>query len=74
MEAVYTLLNVDRGVPEVYGSVYDVRVLLESTVRLLDGQKPLEFLMPALAPILEMAKEKLDNNVVTDLLKQYEII
>ena len=25
MEAVYTLLNVDRGVPEVWGSVYDVR-------------------------------------------------
>lgn len=74
MEAVYTLLNVDRGVPEVFGSVYDVRVLLESTVKLLDGQKPLEFLMPTLAPILEMAKEKLDNNVVTDLLKQYEII
>ena len=51
-----------------------MRVLLESTVKLLDGQKPLEFLMPTLAPILEMAKEKLDNNVVTDLLKQYEII
>ena len=28
MEAVYTLLNVDRGVPEVFGSCYDVRVLL----------------------------------------------
>ena len=25
MEAVYTLLNVDRGVPEVWGSVYDIR-------------------------------------------------
>lgn len=24
MEAVYTLLNIDRGVPEVWGSVYDV--------------------------------------------------
>ncbi len=29
MEAVYTLLKVDRGVPEVYGSIYDVRVLLK---------------------------------------------
>lgn len=29
MEAVYTLLKVDRGVPEVYGSMYDVRVLLK---------------------------------------------
>ncbi|MFQ9917933.1 MAG: oleate hydratase [Flavonifractor plautii] len=25
MEAVYTLLDIDRGVPEVWGSTYDVR-------------------------------------------------
>ena len=30
MEAVYTLLNVDRGVPEVWGSKYDVRQLLRA--------------------------------------------
>lgn len=30
MEAVYTLLDIDRGVPEVWGSVYDVRRLAES--------------------------------------------
>lgn len=30
MEAVYTLLNVDRGVPEVWGSKYDVRELLRA--------------------------------------------
>ena len=28
MEAVYTLLNVGRGVPEVWGSKVDVRELL----------------------------------------------
>ena len=39
MEAVYTLLGVDRGVPEVWGSVYDVRDLLDSTVALRDGKK-----------------------------------
>ena len=39
MEAVYTLLNVDRGVPEVWGSVYDVRDLLDATVKLRDGKK-----------------------------------
>ena len=27
MEAVYTLLNVDRGVPEVWGSVYDLSLI-----------------------------------------------
>ena len=39
MEAVYTLLGVDRGVPEVWGSVYDVRNLLNATVKLRDGHR-----------------------------------
>ena len=37
MEAVYGLLGVDRGVPEVWGSVYDIRTLLDSAV-LPDGR------------------------------------
>ena len=40
MEAVYTLLNVDRGVPEVWGSKYDVRELLRACYYALD-KKPL---------------------------------
>ena len=74
MEAVYTLCNVDRGVPEVWASVYDVRDLLYATSKLLDGQKPLEFLLPTIAPILGIVKEKVDNNVVTELLKKYDIV
>lgn len=46
MEAVYGLLGVDRGVPEVWGSVYDVRKLLESSVHLMDGKSPLEIQLP----------------------------
>ncbi len=42
MEAVYTLLNVDRGVPEVWGSVYDIRDLLNAAVQMGDGKSPLE--------------------------------
>ena len=42
MEAVYGLLGVDRGVPEVWGSVYDIRELLRSSVCLMDGKSPLE--------------------------------
>ena len=38
MEAVYGLLGVDRGVPEVWGSVYDVRALLDSSVQ-ADGRQ-----------------------------------
>ena len=36
MEAVYTLLNVDRGVPEVWGSKYDVRELLRAAYYAID--------------------------------------
>ena len=46
MEAVYGLLGVDRGVPEVWGSVYDVRALLDSSVCLMDGRSPLEIELP----------------------------
>ena len=36
----------DRGVPEVWGSVYDVRDLLDSSVKLMDGKSPLEISLP----------------------------
>ncbi|WP_312718917.1 oleate hydratase [Mobilicoccus sp.] len=39
MEAVYSLLGVERGVPETFGSTYDVRTLLAATARLRDGEK-----------------------------------
>ena len=74
MEAVYTLCNVDRGVPEVWGSVYDIRDLLYATSKLLDGKKPLEFLLPSVLPLLDLVKEPLVNNVVVDLLKKYNIV
>lgn len=38
MESVYTLLDIDRAVPEVWGSVYDVRELLKAVYYALDKQ------------------------------------
>lgn len=47
MESVYTLLNVDRGVPEVWGSQYDIRELLRTAYYAVDKKKinelPLNF-------------------------------
>jgi hypothetical protein len=40
MEAVYTHLNIERGVPEVFNSTYDIRTLLAAVGFLRDGQKP----------------------------------
>ena len=37
MEAVYQLLNIERGVPEVFNSTYDVRKLLAAMARMRDG-------------------------------------
>lgn len=39
MESVYTLLNVDRGVPEVWGSQYDIRELLRAAYYAVDKKK-----------------------------------
>ena len=50
-----------------------MRDLLYATSKLMDGQKPLEFLMPAVQPILGLAKELLMNNVVAELLKKYNV-
>ena len=71
MEAVYGLCGVDRGIPEVWGSVYDVRELLASSVKLMDGKSPLELELPL---PLEKVKKKLlkrvDRTAVGKLLRE----
>ena len=75
MEAVYTLLNVDRGVPEVWGSVYDVRDLLNATVKLRDGKKATDMdLSFGEKMVLKKALSKIDGTDVEKLLKQYGVI
>ena len=72
MEAVYGLLGVDRGVPEVWGSVYDIRTLLESTVCLMDGRSPLDALpgpvQMAAKPLLRLVQ----GTVAEQLLRRYK--
>lgn len=69
MEAVYTLLDIERGVPEVFNSTYDVRKLLAATSRLRDGE---EIGIPRLArkPLLR----KLDETEIGVLLKEYHLL
>ena len=38
MEAVYQLLNIDRGVPEVVATEFDLRVLMDAMYELNDGK------------------------------------
>ena len=75
MEAVYTLLNIDRGVPEVWGSTYDVRDLLNATVKLRDGQKitTMDFgLMERL--VIREGLRKIAGTDIEKLLKEYNVI
>ena len=75
MEAVYTLLNVDRGVPEVWGSVYDIRDLLNATVQLRDGKKITEMdanLLEKLAFKVLMSKSS--GTDIEKLLKEYKLV
>ena len=46
MEAVYTLLDIDRGVPEVFASAFDVRMLMNAMYYLNDQKKLEELDLP----------------------------
>ena len=75
MEAVYTLLDVDRGVPEVFNSCYDVRVLLDSTYKMMDGKKLSEIELPWLIKLIEKkGMKKIQGTVIEELLARYHLI
>ena len=75
MVAVYTLLNVDRGVPEVWGSLYDLRDLLAATVSLRDGKPLTEMNFSFLEKIaVKMLLEKIRGTDIEKLLKEYHVI
>ena len=75
MEAVYTLLNVDRGVPEVWGSVYDIRDLLNATVSLRDGKKITDLQLGFIQDIvLKAALKRIKGTEVEKLMKKCKMI
>ena len=75
MEAVYTLLDVERGVPEVFNSVYDIRCLLNATHYLLDGRKLTEMKLPLpLKVALRAGLDKMSETTIFELLLQYDLI
>ena len=75
MEAVYTLLNVDRGVPEVWGSVYDIRALLDATVKLRDGKKATDMDLGFMKEIVvKKLLGKIKDTDIEKILKEYNVI
>lgn len=71
MEAVYTLVNVERGVPEVFNSTYDIRTLLAATGLLRDGA---ELDIPGPAFIRKLLLHKLDKTQIGELLREYHLL
>ncbi len=75
MEAVYTLCDVDRGVPEVWGSTYDVRDLLMSSVKLRDGKPITEMDLPFIEKsALGLMLKKIDNTDLGKILREYSAV
>ena len=75
MVAVYTLFDVDRGVPEVWGSLYDVRDLLKASISLRDG-RPLTEMDLGFKEKMAVKKllEKIQGTDIEKLLKEYHVI
>jgi oleate hydratase len=75
MEAVYTLLDIDRGVPEVFASCYDIRVLLDSTSKMMDGKKLGDMKLPLpMNLVKKRVVKKISGTVIEDLLRRYHVI
>ncbi len=75
MEAVYTLLDVERAVPEVWGSTYDVRDLLHSSYALRDGKKITDMKMSFVEKFaLSKVLKKVKGTDIEKLLKDQKLI
>ncbi|MDD7384666.1 MAG: oleate hydratase [Actinomycetaceae bacterium] len=75
MEAVYTLFDVDRGVPEVWGSTYDIRDLLSALVSLRDGRPLTDMKLNFKERIvLRKALDFIKDTDVEKLLTEYHVI
>ena len=75
MEAVYTLFNVDRGVPEVFASSFDIRVLLNALYYLNDRKKLHDVRLPFMAQVLgKVALKKIEGTYLEELLKDAKLV
>ncbi|MEB0203177.1 oleate hydratase [Cryobacterium sp. 10I1] len=71
MEATYQLLGIDRGVPEVFNSTYDVRTLLAAASLLRDGK---EIEVPGPAMVRDLLMKQIKNTEIGELLKEYGLL
>lgn len=70
MQAAYQLMDVDRGIPEVFGSTYDTRTLLDATMSLRDHRELVTWLPERSRKFLI---SKLDGTAIGDLLREHSL-
>ncbi len=71
MEAVYVLTGVEKKVPEVFASRYDVRYMLDAASVLNDYNKP-EIDLPLAAKAV--VGKKIKGTEIEEMLKEYNLI
>ena len=71
MEAVYTLMKVERGVPEVFNSTYDIRTLLATIGPLRDG-KGID--IPGPSFLRKLLMKKLEGTEIAQLLEEFHLL
>lgn len=76
MEAVYSLLNVDRGVPEVFNSIYDIRELMRAMYYMNDkqGLAEMDLALPLPKPVKKVLLKKLEKTWLGELMRQEHLL
>lgn len=76
MEAVYQLLNIDRGIPEVINSTFDLRVLMDAVYELNDHQDLREITKDSKMQKLALAGflKKIKGTYIESLLKEHKLL
>ena len=68
-------IDVDRGVPEVFASAFDVRMLLNALYYLNDQKSLTEIDIPwAEKAVLKEALKKVHGTYIEELLKEYHLL
>ena len=75
MEAVYSFLDIERGVPEVFASAYDIRTLANSVYYLSDRKKLSEMDLPYVEKkVLGHFVKKVEHTYIGDVLKDNHLL
>lgn len=74
MEAVYSLLNVERAVPEAFNSTYDIRYLLRAMYYMNDKKGVLEADLPIPKMVAKVGLNKIKGTWIEQLMKEQHLM